>query len=303
MTTGHSHILRPQRRAFTLVEMLVVIGIIAVVVTLLLPALGKARAAAQVTACTNNLRQIGLAVQQYLDANDQMMPYGASTNSFDDPVSARGSSDRGGRAAHSPFAAQLDDYLKGDLKIWRCPAQKPGAGGGFRTGRYVVTGLDERDPKPPGWDPDTGLWRVRGEFRPGYMYLSTLNWTWYEQNDRSKWNRYFMYEWVRRNVGGLALSEIKTAGRQGTSEIVVALDYMSRYHSSAPDDVYELQNDFIQPKPTNGRDTFKNNFLYLDGHVDTKQYKWEGGLVNLLHKPIKQPLGVTGTYEDVTYDD
>lgn len=60
--------------AFTLIELLVVLAIIGVLAALLLPALSKGKELGRATACISNLHQIGIALQMYVDANQNFMP-------------------------------------------------------------------------------------------------------------------------------------------------------------------------------------------------------------------------------------
>lgn len=77
---------RRRGRGFTIVELLVVIGIIAVLMSLLLPALGKARESARQTQCISNLRQWGMAYQIYSDANRGFCPDDGEDGANNSPI-------------------------------------------------------------------------------------------------------------------------------------------------------------------------------------------------------------------------
>lgn len=106
--------LQPEgQRCFTLVELLVVIAIVAVLAALLLPALGKGKATARATACLSNLRQIGIALQLYVQDNNNRLPV-----MYDVPVSTNSLTPTG-RVATIDLV--LSNHL-GSLKVLQCPA-------------------------------------------------------------------------------------------------------------------------------------------------------------------------------------
>ncbi|MDF3129624.1 type II secretion system protein [Kiritimatiellaeota bacterium B1221] len=112
------------KQGFTLIEMLVVIAIIALLASIMIPAVSKTKQKADAVKCMHNLNQIGLAVTQYTMAHNEKLPVSNETSSGNDP--------RGWRLVIAPYLGLDTSQWWADnvltTSVFRCPSFKRGPG-------------------------------------------------------------------------------------------------------------------------------------------------------------------------------
>ena len=144
MTSRTRAVSRGLRAGFTLVELLVVVGIIAVLVALLMPALAKARAHAEQVKCMSNLKQVGYAMQMYRNENKNTCFPAGNQGYWDETTgSGKALSPWDPRAywgvAYLPYVIQNGGYQGFDAEgvtqhgraMWRCPSSLTFADPGY----------------------------------------------------------------------------------------------------------------------------------------------------------------------------
>jgi prepilin-type N-terminal cleavage/methylation domain-containing protein/prepilin-type processing-associated H-X9-DG protein len=135
------------RPAFTLIELLVVIAIIAILASLLLPALSRDRMSAQAAACGNNIKQLSLAWMIYADDNDQLLVNNSSTadtrtyrRSWVNNIQDWATSVENTNAAYV-LSGKLAPYVNNNLGVYKCPSDQTAAQNGPRLRSFSMNSL------------------------------------------------------------------------------------------------------------------------------------------------------------------
>jgi prepilin-type N-terminal cleavage/methylation domain-containing protein/prepilin-type processing-associated H-X9-DG protein len=254
------------RNGFTLVELLIVIGIIAVLIAILLPALSAAREESRRIQCMSNVRQLCTATLEYLNDNRQVLPEACSSNSFQSPLCPVAQSQpewthlSGKYYVIPSIGSLLRRYIDPNQAgaIWRCPSAPDST--------FVMIA-----PNP--YDSIAGP----SEFLPNYNYGAGKEVLQQALFSGPVTAQYKIQEWAVRNISGLAAAQAVPLG-QTQSDVVIFQDRDSTYHSKTPQNIYTYTKNW----------NYYANYGYLDGHAEGHKYVNATQYLATIHNPIPQ---------------
>jgi prepilin-type N-terminal cleavage/methylation domain-containing protein/prepilin-type processing-associated H-X9-DG protein len=168
--------MRQSRRGFTLIELLVVIAIIAVLIALLLPAVQSAREAARRIQCTNNMKQIGLAIHNYHSIND-VFPAGGFP-AYTPTVNTGNNACPSAHARLLPFLEQQPLYNALNWSLTVINDTAPGNGyGPYANTTVTITRLNAflcPSDTPPNWNLTSASAPLPNYQAPGNNYFASV---------------------------------------------------------------------------------------------------------------------------------